>query len=114
MNSKRLIICILGGIAAAIVCVTGMKSSGNIEITTPILLSVVGNRILIGFVIGISGWRIHYLIHGALIGLIVTLSSSIIMIPENTTGCIMYTVAGLIYGLLIELVTTRVFKAAMV
>ena len=114
MTSKRFIICIMGGIAAAIVCVTGMKSSGNIEITTPILLSAVGNRILIGLVIGISGWRIHYLIHGALIGFIVTLSTSIIMIPENTAGFIMYTVAGLIYGILIELIATKIFRAAMV
>jgi hypothetical protein len=114
MTLKRLSICILGGIVAAIICVTGMKSSGNIEITKPILLSTIGNRILIGFVIGISGWRIHYLIHGALMGLLITFSTSIIMIPDNVQGFVMYTTAGLIYGFLIELITTNVFKAAMV
>ena len=114
MNLKRFIICIIGGIMAALICIGGMKSSGNVEVTTPILLSSIGNRILIGFVIGNSSWRIHYLIHGALIGLIVTLSSSIAIIPQNINGFLMYTIAGLIYGLLIELFATKIFKAAMV
>jgi hypothetical protein len=113
MNKKRLVICIIGGIIAAFICIMGMKSSGKIEITTTILLSGIGNRILIGFVIGISGWKINYLLHGALMGLIVTLSSSIVMLPDNMSGFLMYTVAGIVYGLIIELCATKFFKAPM-
>jgi hypothetical protein len=113
MNKKRLVICIIGGIIAAFICIMGMKSSGRMELTTPILLSGIGNRILIGFVIGISGWKINYLLHGALMGLIVTLSSSIVMLPDNMSGFLMYTVAGIVYGLLIELCATKLFKAPM-
>ena len=90
-----------------------MKSGGSADISDIALISSIGNRILIGFVIGISAWRIHYLLHGALMGLIVTLSISIGILLDSVAGFLMFTVAGLIYGLLIELFTTKVFKAKM-
>ena len=113
MNVKRLIICVIGGIIAAVICVMGMKSSGRMELTTPILLSSIGNRVLIGFVIGVSGWRINYLLHGTVIGLLVTLSSSVAILPDNLNGFLLYTIAGMVYGLLIQLVATKVFKTGM-
>ncbi len=113
MKIKRLVVCIIGGLVAAGVCIVGMKSGGNVNLTTTVLISTIGNRILIGFVIGISSWRIHYLVHGALIGLIVTLSASVIILPQNIKGFVMYTFAGIVYGLLIELFATKVFKAKM-
>ena len=113
MNKKRLIVCLIGGVIAAFICIMGMKSGGRVELTTTILLSGIGNRILSGFVIAISCWKMNYLLHGALIGLIVTFSSSIIMLPDNMTGFLMYTIAGMVYGLLIELCATKVFKAPM-
>jgi hypothetical protein len=113
MNKKRFIVCVIGGAVAAFICIMGMKSSGRTEVTTTILLSGIGNRVLIGIVIGISGWKINYLLHGVLIGLIVTLSTSIVMIPDSLPGFCLYTVAGMIYGFLIELFATKVFKAGM-
>ena len=77
------------------------------------LISSIGNRILIGFVIGISAWKIHYLLHGALMGLIVTLSMSIGILLDSMAGFLMFTIAGIIYGFLIELFATKVFKAGM-
>jgi hypothetical protein len=88
-----------------------MKSGGSAEISGIALISSIGNRILIGFVIGISGWRIHYLLHGSLMGLIVTLSISIGILLDSVSGFLMFTVAGLIYGFLIELFATKIFKA---
>ena len=90
-----------------------MKSGGSADISDIALISSIGNRILIGFVIGISVWRIHYLLHGALMGLIVTLSVSIGILLDSVAGFFMFTVAGLIYGFLIELFATKVFKAKM-
>jgi len=113
MSIKRLVVCIIGGLVAAGVCIAGMKSGGNVDLTTAVLISTIGNRILIGFVIGISSWRIHYLVNGALIGLIVTLSASVVILPQNIKGFVMYTFAGIVYGLLIELFATKVFKAKM-
>jgi len=113
MDTRRLLICLAGGVVAAGICIAGMKSGGNVSLTTAVLVSTIGNRILIGFVIGISSWRIHYLLHGALIGLIVTLSTSVVILPQNIKGFILYTLAGIVYGLLIELFATKVFKAQM-
>jgi hypothetical protein len=113
MNIKRVIICTIGGMIAAAICLGGMAASGRVELTAIIVATGIGNRILIGFVIGISGWRINYLLHGALIGLLVTLSSSVGIIFSNMQGFIMYTIAGIIYGILIEFFATRVFKAPM-
>lgn len=90
-----------------------MKSGGSADISDVALISSIGNRILIGFVIGISAWRIHYLLHGTLMGLIVTLSISIGILLDSVAGFLMFTVAGLIYGFLIELFATKVFKAKM-
>lgn len=88
-----------------------MKSGGSADISDIALISSIGNRILIGLVIGISAWRIHYLLHGALMGLIVTLSISIGILLDSVSGFLMFTVAGLIYGFLIELFATKIFKA---
>lgn len=110
MNTKRVIICTIGGIIAAGICVGGMASGGRVEITPQVLIPSIGNRILIG----ISGWRLHYLLHGALIGLLVTLSGSIVIALSSMPAFIMYTAAGALYGLLIELAATKLLKATMV
>jgi len=91
-----------------------MKSGGAADMPDIALLSSIGNRILIGFVIGISSWRIHYLLHGALIGLIVTFSMSAGILSQSISGFVMFTIAGIVYGFLIELFSTKIFKAKMV
>ena len=96
---------------AVAICIGGMASGGRVELTAIIVATGIGNRVLIGFVIGISNLRINYLLHGALIGFLVTLSSSVGILFTSIQGFIMYTVAGIIYGILIELFATKVFKA---
>ncbi len=113
MNIKRVIICVIGGIIAAAICIGGMATGGRVELTGVIIATGIGNRVLIGVVIGISGWRINYLLHGALIGFLVTLSSSVGILFNSMQGFAMYTAAGIIYGVLIEFFATKVFKAPM-
>ena len=114
MNLKRVIICIIGGIAAAGICIWGMLTGGRVEITAMLIASGIGNRVLIGFVIGISNWKIHYILHGAIIGFLVTFSSSVGILFTSLEGFLMYTCAGIVYGVLIEIFATKVFKAPMV
>jgi hypothetical protein len=64
-----------------------------------------------GLVIGMSRIKINYLLHGALIGLLVTLSYSIGMVTDNINGFITYTMAGIIYGVLIEFFVTKIGHA---
>ncbi len=51
--------------------------------------------------------------HGDLIGLIVTLSVSIGVSLDSVPAFMMLTIFGLIYGFLIELFATKIFKAKM-
>lgn len=117
MSFKRVLICLIGGVVAGILCVLGMKSGGNVALSSAIIAGGIGNRILIGLVIALSQWKINYLLHGAVIGLIVTLSSSVVILAESPEagmkGFLLYTIAGVVWGLLIELFATKVFKAPM-
>ena len=114
MYRKRLLACMLGGVLSAILCLVGKQIIyGFPEITWDVLAVTVANRLLLGFVIGISCWRINYLLHGAILGLIVSLSVSIGFFPSHTFSFFLYTPAGIVYGILIEWLSTDVFKAPM-
>lgn len=107
MNIKRVSACTILGALAGVVCYLGGKSSG-INFTLPLIYGTVLNRALIGFVIGISGWKkINYLLHGAIIGLIVTLPMAVM---GPIAGAIILSAFGIIYGVIIELVATKLLK----
>ncbi len=115
MKNRRILICLFGGVIAAAICVIGGVLQGYVTaVTVSYLAASVLNRILIGFVIGISGWRINYLLHGAIIGLLVSLVSSLNLLSVHMTQFIMYTGVGVLYGIGIEILATRIFKAPMV
>jgi phosphatidylserine synthase len=104
----------LGGVISAILCVVGHLIIYNFPVLTWDDLAVtVANRLLLGFVIGISCWRLHHLLHGAILGLIVSLSASIGFFPDHMLGFFLYTPAGILYGILIEWLSTDVFKSPM-
>ena len=114
MYGKRLFACMIGGVLSAIICLVGKQIVyGFPEITWDVVAATMANRLLLGFVIGISSWRINYLLHGAIMGLIVSLSVSIGFFPSHTLGFFLYTPAGIVYGILIEWLSTDVFKAPM-
>lgn len=114
MFKRRLWVCILGGGIAAVFCLVGRQIIfGFPEILWENIAATVANRLLLGFVIGISGWRINYLLHGAVLGLILSLSVSIGFIADDLLGFFLYTAAGVLYGVMIEWLATVVFKAPM-
>ena len=108
---KRLILSLVGGVVCAVICMIG-KIALDPTISLSLLLSAaIGNRILIGFVIGISRLKMNYLLHGAMIGLVITLSCSIGTISQNLAPFAIYTGVGVVYGILIELFVTKLCKA---
>lgn len=114
MVTKRLMICVIGGALSGLICLLGAQIiMGFPSITLASVAETVANRIVLGFVIGISGWRINYLAHGALIGLIVSLSVSIAFLSADAFGFLIYTAAGVLYGLLIEVLATVILKSPM-
>ncbi len=111
MNTKRLLVCTTGGLVAGFICSAGGFLSGNIaELSFFAIAGTFFNRIMIGFFIGISRLKINYLLHGMLIGFLVSLINSISFLENNIKGFLFFTIAGIIYGLLIELFATKVFK----
>ena len=114
MKNKRLLICTVGGIVAGIICSAGGLLSGNIaEFSFFAIAGAFVNRVMLGFFIGISRLKINYLLHGILLGFLVSFINSVSFLENNLTGFLFFTTAGIIYGLLIELFATKVFKASM-
>jgi hypothetical protein len=109
---KRLSLSIIAGVVFSIICAIGRYNLIPSLTLSALIVSTFGNRILMGFVIGISRIKMNYLLHGALIGFLVTLSYSIgIIIENNIWGFLMYTIVGTVFGLLIELFVTKICKA---
>jgi len=114
MYKKRLLACMLGGIISAAICLVGRQIIfGFPDILWGNIAATVANRLLLGFVIGVSGWKINYLLHGAILGLLLSLSVSIGFFPGNILGFFLFTTAGILYGVFIEWLSTDVFKAPM-
>jgi len=114
MDKRRILTCFLGGVISAFICLTGREIIfGFPEIHWPDIAAAAANRVLMGFVIGISSWRIPYLLHGALIGLLFSLSVSIGFISEDILSFGLYTAAGVLYGVFTEWLATDLLKSPM-
>ena len=119
-NKKRIIIATLSGLLCGFICF-GLASSGPEQLPWPVLAQIILSRTLIGFAIGISVMSLfHWTIHGVVMGLLFSLplAFSGLMAPDNpefskTAMFVSTIVMGMIYGVLIELITSILFKARM-
>jgi hypothetical protein len=114
---KRVIIATLSGLLFGFVCYLFASSAGSLPMA--VALQIIISRTLIGFAIGISNLKLgHWAVHGIVMGLLFSLPLGFggMMAPENPefTKEMMFAstvVMGVIYGLLIELITSVIFKA---
>ena len=114
MHSKRLWACLLGGVLSAAICTLGAQIIfGFPPFDWEHASRTVANRILLGFVVGISGCKMSHLLHGALLGLLISLTVSIGFLPSDLLRFFLFTSAGIIYGLLIEWLATDILHAPM-
>jgi len=117
-KTKRIIVATLSGVLFGFVCL-GIASSSPGAPAWPVAVQLVISRTLIGLAIGISCISLkHWAIHGVVMGFIFSLplAFSGLMAPEgleyDKAGIFLWTVIlGMIYGLLIEVITSVVFKA---
>lgn len=115
---KRMIIATLSGVLFGFVCF-GLASGSSGALSWPVVLQIITSRTLIGFAIGISSLSLaHWSVHGLVMGLLFSLplAFSGLMAPEDpefskTAMWVWTVVLGMIYGLLIELITSVFFKA---
>ena len=116
-QTKRFITATLLGFLFGFVCLAFASSSPD-PLPAAVAWQIVFSRALIGFTIGVSSIKsLHWSLHGLLIGAIFSLplAFSGLMAPENpqydqTNMFIMTVIMGMIYGLLIELFATKLFK----
>jgi hypothetical protein len=117
-STKRFIVATVMGFVTGFICLA-FASGGPEPLPSAVAWQIVFSRALAGFAIGISIFKMgHWTIHGAVIGLIFSLplAFSGLMAPDNPEFSkdlmfIMTCVLGVVYGLLIEFVTTVLFKA---
>lgn len=115
---KRVIVATLSGLLFGFVCF-GLASSSAGTLAWPLVFQIIASRTLIGFAIGISSLALrHWAVHGLLMGAIFSLplAFSGLMAPESAEFSkaamwVWTVVLGMIYGLLIEVITSVLFRA---
>ena len=112
MNKKRIFIATLCGFIAGIICYLLGVILIPIKHELLILVWIVVNRTLLGFVIGISILRVHWVLNGLIAGMTVGLVLPInaIMIGKELPITISVYIMSIIYGILIEFFTSVIFK----
>ena len=113
--TKRIIIATLTGVLMGIFCWQAGVVLGLIEDPTDIrIANIIGHRALMGFVIAISALRMNWVIHGIVLGSIV---GSLFTLFDAYVGMPTWVLWGMLlpgnaaYGLIIEFVTTKLFRA---
>lgn len=114
---KRVIIAVLMGIGCGIICII-LADRGSNVLPDIVKLQILLNRTMIGFAIGISAIKMNWALHGILIGLLFGLSMAVSSaMGAEMSGfpprlmMIASLIISAIYGFLIELVTSVIFKA---
>ncbi len=108
---RRIVITTLLGAVAGIICALGGMSLG-VRMTPAVFLWILLNRSVMGFVIGISSLRLHWALHGTLLGLIVgsLFPYSLALLDAGPRMVAITLFASLVFGFAIEVVATVVCK----
>ena len=120
MTAKRFYIAVLTGIILGIIACLIAGAVNPEPLAKKVLANIFVSRVLIGFVIGISAWKMNWLLHGILMGLIVGLPFSLSAMAQQVPGMGKWGIffltwaLGIVYGFIIELVTSVFFKAKKV
>lgn len=111
ISGKRVFWTTALGIIAGILCY--LMSRGSVDpYPTWMVLTTVLNRAFIGFCIGTSGLKWHWVSHGIFWGLLISLLLAIPAWGEGSfMGFFLLMIAGAVWGFLIELLTNKVFRA---
>ena len=105
MKAKRLVLATILGILCGLFCMYGTISKfPEFAADTLFLVGIVYNRALIGVVIGIAdNIDLHPALRGAVIGVVVSMAMAIF----SAEGMLALLGFGLVYGVLIDVVTSR-------
>ena len=110
LTSKRVVIATLSGIIFGFVCLGFAMSNPESSLSVNVKWSIVVGRTLLGFMIGISALRMPWWLHGIVLGIIGSIPMAIPVI-DNMMIAAGTMIMGIVYGFLIELITSVLFKA---
>lgn len=104
---KRVAIATVLGFICGIICMLLGKFVGGAVLTPIFIAGGLFNRTLMGFVIGATNLKMPAYVRGALWGLLISIGWAI----QLKANVIPFLVAGIIYGILIDVITTKYSKA---
>src|ERR1700752_5264715 len=109
---KRIMIAILFGLVAGLICASGAFLGHILKFSAITLIWVLLNRAVMGFAIGISGLKVHWAWNGAIVGLVAgsIFSYSLFMDLGPVLLPAVNFFVNALFGLMIEFFTTKVFK----
>ncbi|NPE27336.1 hypothetical protein HNV12_05025 [Methanococcoides sp. SA1] len=108
--TKRITIATSMGLICGLVCMMMASSDPTQPVELGIKLSILFGRTLLGFTIGISALKMKWWLHGIILGFLTSIPMGVPLL-EQMPLLVATIVMGIIYGILIELVTTVIFKA---
>jgi hypothetical protein len=109
MRGLRVLVTTILGFVFGIIC--WLLASREGEMVASAAWSIISSRALLGFVIGISTWRINYVLHGIILGFIVSIPMALGAFATKGFRIFLATlIMGMIYGFLIELITRFIIR----
>ncbi len=115
LTAKRVLITTICGFVFGLFCM--YLASSNPDAAAPLTGTtkwlIILSRTMLGFTIGISALRLSWWLHGVVLGIICSIPMAIPVLYDS--GIAVGTmVMGVVYGVLTELITTKLFKAKAV
>lgn len=105
MNTKRIIIAMAIGVVCGIFCAYGAVWKYPGQFGTLMVASIIYNRALLGFVIGLAdNIKAHPIVRGAILGAIVSMAMAI---PSGISGVLTLAAFGIVYGIITDFVATK-------
>jgi hypothetical protein len=116
--NKRVVIATVSGLVFGVLNWLLAAFAASMPLPRSGIATIILGRALLGFVIGNSAWRMRWWLHGLLLGFIVSLpAASAVRMMSTPLGMspdvapVLVLLLGLVFGFLIELITSVVFKA---
>jgi len=106
MSGRRVLVTTVLGFIFGIIAF--LMARGMPDLTAGIYWSIIFEGGILGLIIGISGFKFNYVVHGIIMGAIVYLPAALPVLPMR--GFVRYWVSGMVYGALIEIISHLIIR----
>ena len=108
MSGTRVFVTTVLGLIFGIIAY--LMNKGMPDLTSGIYWSIIFEGGILGFIIGISSFKLNYVVHGIIMGAIVYLPGALLMAALLRGGFVRYWVSGMVYGALIEIISHLIIR----